>query len=101
MARIHPAQPANHDFAASLYAPGVIDGYLEDFAAASSRLAVPVLVLPGQADNVTGPQYQSFHFQPQRVVLMPGKHYALLENPREVSQALATFVRQLPRRQQY
>ena len=31
------------------------------------------------------------------LVLMPGKHYALLENPREVSQALATFVRQLPR----
>ena len=29
---------------------------------------------------------------------MPGKHYALLENPREMSQALATFVRQLPRR---
>lgn len=98
LARVHPAQPANHDFAASLYAPGVIDGYLEDLAAASSRLAMPVLVLPGQADNVTGPQYQSFHFQHQRVVLMPGKHYALLENPREVSQALATFVRQLPHR---
>ena len=97
LARVHPAQPANHGFAASLYAPGVIDGYLEDLGAASSRLAMSVLVLPNQADNVTGPQYQSFHFQHQRVVLMPGKHYALLENSREVSQALATFVRQLPR----
>ena len=56
LACVHPAQPANHDFAASLYAPGVIDGYLEDLAVASSRLAMPVLVLPGQADNVTGPQ---------------------------------------------
>ena len=98
LACVHPAQPANHDFVASPYAPGVIDGYLEDLAVASSRLAMPVLVLPGQADNVTGPQYQSFHFQHQRVVLMPGKHYFLLKNPREVSQALAAFVRQLPHR---
>ena len=49
-------------------------------------------------ETPAGPQYQSFHFKHQRVVLMPGKHYALLENPHEVSQALATFVRQLPRR---
>ena len=49
-------------------------------------------------ETLAGPQYQSFHFKHQRVVLMPGKHYALLENPHEVSQALATFVRQLPRR---
>ena len=32
------------------------------------------------------------------LVLIPSKHYALLGNPREVSQALATFVRQLPHR---
>ena len=61
-------------------------------------MPVLVLVLPGQADDVTGPQHQSFHFQHQRVVPMPGKHYAQLENPREVNQALAAFVRQLPRR---
>lgn len=97
LGRVHPAQPANHDFAASLYEPGVIDGYLEDFTATSSRLTMPVLVLPGQADDVTGPQYQSFHFPHQRVVLIPGKHYALLENPREVSTALAAFAHQLPR----
>ena len=99
LGRVRPAQPTNHDFAASLYAPGVIDGYLEDFTAASSRLPMPVLVLPGQADKVTGPQYQSFRFPHQRVVLIPGKHYALLENPREVSTALAAFARQLPRQQ--
>ena len=32
------------------------------------------------------------------LVLIPSKHYALFENPREVSQALATFVRQIPHR---
>ena len=97
LGRVRPTQPANHDFAASLYTPGVIDGYLEDFTTASRRLTMPVLVLPGQADDVTGPQYQSFHFPHQRVVLIPGKHYALLENPREVSTALAAFARELPR----
>ena len=97
LGRVRPAQPANHDFAASLYEPGVIDGYLEDFTATSRSLTMPVLVLPGQADDVTGPQYQSFHFPHQRVVLIPGKHYALLENPREVSTALEAFAHQLPR----
>lgn len=96
VSRIKPAQPANHDFAGSLYQPGVIDGYLEDFTVATPALRMPVLVLPGQADAVTGPQHQSFHFPNQRVVPMPGKHNALLESPREVSRALAAFVRQLP-----
>ena len=96
--RAQRAQPsANHDFAASLYRPGVIDGYLEDLAAATPLLTMPVLVLPGEADDVTGPQHQSLHFPHQRIVMMPGKHNALLENPREVSQALAEFARTLPR----
>ena len=97
VARTRPAQPANHDFAASLYQPGVIDGYLEDFTAASAGMALPVLVLPGQADDVTGPQHLAFRFPQQQVVVMPGKHNALLENPRETSVALAAFARRLPR----
>ncbi|MFD2722101.1 alpha/beta fold hydrolase [Hymenobacter monticola] len=86
---------ANHDFAASLYRPGVINGYLEDFTAATPRLTMPVLVLPGQSDDVTGPQHQSFRFPHQRVLPLPGKHFVLLENQQGVSQALATFSRQL------
>lgn len=97
VSRVQRAQPvASHDFAASLYRPGVIDGYLEDFAA-SAQLTMSVLVLPGQADDVTGPQHQSFRFPHQHVVLMPGKHNALLENPQQVQAALVAFARQLPR----
>lgn len=96
VARIKAGQPANHDFAASLYQSGVIDGYLEDFTAATSTLLMPVLVLPGQYDAVTGPQHQLFRFPAQQVIPMPGKHNALLESPHEVGRALAAFARQLP-----
>ena len=98
VARVQRAQPgANHDFAASLYSPGVIDGYLEDFTAATPRLLMPVLVLPGQADDVTGPQHQAFRFPHQQVVVMPGRHNALFESPQEVRTALAGFSRRLAR----
>ncbi|WP_345058708.1 alpha/beta hydrolase [Hymenobacter glaciei] len=98
VARVQRAQTAgNHDFAASLYQPGVIGGYLEDFSAATASMTMPVLVLPGQADDVTGPQYQSLHFPHQQVVIMPGKHNALLESPLEMRGALAAFSRKLPR----
>ncbi|MDQ2769761.1 MAG: alpha/beta fold hydrolase [Bacteroidota bacterium] len=98
VARVQRRQPAaNHDFAASLYAPGVIDGYLEDFAAASPALAMPVLVLPGQNDDVTGPQHEAFRFPRQRVVVVAGRHNGLLENQPVVSAALAGFRRQLAR----
>jgi proline iminopeptidase len=99
LSRFRPAQPANHDFAASLYQPSVIDGYLQNFSAVSAQLTMPVLVLPGQRDNVTGPaHYQSFHFPKQQVVPMPGGHYAFFENPREFEAALAGFSRQLGKR---
>lgn len=94
--RFRPARPANHDFAASLHQPGVIDGYLQDFTATSAQLTMPVLVLPGQHDNVTGPaHHQSFHFPQQQVVAMPGGHYGFFENPQEFEQALAAFSREL------
>jgi proline iminopeptidase len=96
LSRFRPAQPANRDFAASLYQPGVIDGYLQDFTAASARLTMPVLVLPGQYDDVTGPaHHRSFHFPRQQVVPMPGGHYSFFENPQEFEQALAAFRHQL------
>lgn len=92
LARFRPAQPANHDFAASLYQPGVIDGYLQDFTAASARLTMPVLVLPGQQDHVTSPaHHRSFRFARQQVVVLPGGHYGFFESPREFEQALVAF----------
>ncbi|GAA4347699.1 alpha/beta hydrolase [Hymenobacter saemangeumensis] len=97
LARLEPAQPANLDFASSLFnQPGSIDGYLQDFTAITAQLKIPVLVLPGAADHVTGPtHHQSFHFPRQQVVVMPGKHYALIESPREFGQALAGFGKML------
>ncbi|WP_035566586.1 alpha/beta fold hydrolase [Hymenobacter sp. IS2118] len=98
VAREMRRQPAtNHDFAASLYRPGVIDGYLEDFTAATPGLKMPVLVLPGQADAVTGPQHEGFRFAKQQVVVLPGRHNGLLENQPAIGAALTRFVRQLPR----
>jgi proline iminopeptidase len=94
LSRFRPAQAANRDFAASLYQPGVIDGYLQDFTTTSGQLTMPVLVLPGQQDKVTGPaHHQSFRFPKQQVVVMPGGHYSFFENPREFAQALAAFNR--------
>ena len=92
VARVQRGQPgSNHDFAASLYQPGVINGYLEDFTAATPGLAMPVLVLAGQQDEVTGPQHQGFHFPLQRVLALPGRHQVLLENQPEVQAALFAF----------
>ncbi len=89
--RAQRGQTASHDFAASLYQPGVIDGYLEDFSVATPGLAMPVLVLAGQQDDVTGPQHQGFHFPHQRVLALPGKHHVLLETQPEVQAALIAF----------
>jgi len=98
LARIKPTQPANHDFAASLFVPGVIDGYLQDFTQRTAQLNMPVLVLPGAKDQVVGPTHHlAFRFPQQKVVVMPGKHYALIESPREFGQALAAFAQQLGR----
>lgn len=98
VARVQHHQPAaNHDFAASLNGPGIIDGYLEDFTAASPALLMPVLVLPGQNDDVTGPQHQAFRFPQQHIVVLAGRHNGLLENQPAVREALAAFQRQLPR----
>jgi proline iminopeptidase len=98
VARCKPAQPASHDFASALFVPGVIDGYLQDFTLASAKLTMPVLVLPGRQDYVTGPaHHESFRFPHQQVVVMPGKHFAFFDSPQEFGRAIAAFKRQLPR----
>ncbi|WP_375419005.1 alpha/beta fold hydrolase [uncultured Hymenobacter sp.] len=99
-ARISRAQrgvPANHDFATSVF-QGRYPEYLADFTAASASLRMPVLVITGRQDYVTGPDhYRSFRFPRQRVVVVPGRHFALLENQAALGTALRGFLRRLPR----
>lgn len=86
----------NQDFAAAVFQR---PEYVQDFTAASAKLTMPVLVLSGREDYVTGPEhYKSFRFPNQQVVVLPGRHYPFQENAKEFQQAVAVFVRKLPRK---
>jgi proline iminopeptidase len=90
------SQPLNRDFGAAVFQR---PEYLQDLTAAAATVRVPVLVLTGKDDYVTGPEhYKSFRFPQQQVVVLPGKHYPFQENPKEFQQAVAAFVRKLPRK---
>ncbi|KAA9333000.1 alpha/beta hydrolase [Hymenobacter busanensis] len=92
------SMPLNQDFASAVYQQKVPE-YLGDFTPASAKLTMPVLVLTGREDYVTGPEhYKTFRFPNQQAVVLPGKHYPFLENPKEFNQAVAGFVRKLPRK---
>ncbi|WP_303311815.1 alpha/beta fold hydrolase [Hymenobacter sp. BT730] len=95
--RVMKGQTSNRDFAANMFkAPG---RYVQDFTPATASLTMPVLVLTGQRDYMTGPEhYKSFQFPQQRVVILPGRHTPFLDNPKEFNQAVQGFVRKLPRR---
>ncbi len=85
-------RPANRDFASTLFASGAVTGYLEDMTLATAGLTMPVLVISGREDHVTGvDHYQRFRFPRQQTVLVPGRHFSMLEQPAEVSQALDRF----------
>ena len=93
-ARVVRQQPGNHDFAAKVFG---LPEYGQDFAPATARLLMPVLVLAGHDDFAAGPRhYQSFRFPRQRVVGLPGRHNSLTENPALARQAVRAFVAQLP-----
>jgi proline iminopeptidase len=69
-----------------------IADYVQDFTPHSAKLSMPVLVVTGREDYVVGPdQYKSFRFPHQQVVMLPGKHFTFLENPKEFDQALTRF----------
>jgi proline iminopeptidase len=90
---------SNRAMGTALFQGGAITSYLEDFGPASNAIKAPVLVLAGVEDDMVGREhYQSFRFPDQRVVLMPGKHFAMIESPREFSAALAEFAARLERR---
>lgn len=83
---------ANRDFATVVMQSAAITDYVQDFTPKSAKLLMPVLVVTGRDDYVAGPdQYKSFHFPHQQVVILPSKHVAFLENPKEFNQALTSF----------
>ena len=92
--------PANRDFATTLFTTGAIMNYVDDMAPATAKLAMPVLVISGKEDHMVGvDHYKSFQFPNQTVALVPGKHFAMLEQPAEVGKALGAFAKSLPSRQ--
>ena len=89
--------PANRDLAGTLFATGAIMDYVGDMAPATASLAMPVLVISGKEDHVTGvDHYKSFRFPRQQLALVPGKHFSMLEQPLEVGKALGSFAAALP-----
>lgn len=94
--RVVQQQPGNRDFAAHVFD---FPDYGRDYAPATSTLGMPVLVLAGHDDYTAGPRaYQAWHFPQQRVLLLPGRHNLLQEQPARTQQAVRTFVAALPRR---
>ena len=82
-----------------MFQSAAITNYLQDFTTISTSLTMPVLVLIGHDDYVVGPDhYKSFHFPHQQVIVLSGKHFVLIENPKETNQAIRSFVHKLPRK---
>jgi proline iminopeptidase len=95
-ARVVRQVPANQDFAAHVFD---FTDYGRDYSPATAALGMPVLVLAGHDDYTTGPRaYQAFRFPHQRVVVLPGRHNLLQEQPTRTQQAVRTFVAALPQR---
>ncbi|RZK45789.1 MAG: alpha/beta hydrolase [Hymenobacter sp.] len=94
--RVVQQQPGNRDFAAHVFD---FPDYGRDYAPATAALQLPVLVLAGHDDYTAGPRaYQAWHFPRQQVVVLPGRHQVLQEQPARTQQAVRTFVAALPRR---
>ena len=92
--RVMRQRPGNHDFAAHVFD---FPAYGQDYAPATAGLAMPVLVLAGHDDFTAGPRhYCTFRFPHQRVVVLPGRHNLLTEQPAPAQQAVSTFVAHLP-----
>lgn len=89
-------RPANRDFASTLFTSGAIANYLEDMAPSTAGLNMPVLVISGKEDHVTGvDHYKSFRFPRQQTVIVPGRHFSMIEQPLEVGKALEGFAASL------
>ncbi|MFD1874968.1 alpha/beta fold hydrolase [Hymenobacter bucti] len=94
--RMVQPQPGNRDFAAHVFD---FPDYGRDYAPATAALGMPTLVLAGHDDYTAGPRaYRAFRFPRQRVLVLPGRHNLLQEQPALAQQAIRTFVAALPRR---
>lgn len=92
--RVVRQQPINQDFAAHVFD---FADYGRDYAPATATLSMPVLVLAGHDDYTAGPRaYQAFRFPRQRVVVLPGRHNLLQEQPLPTQRAVRTFAAALP-----
>ncbi|UOQ54006.1 alpha/beta fold hydrolase [Hymenobacter cellulosivorans] len=99
LSRAMKGVPTNRDFATTLFQGPAIQGYVQDMTPATAALKMPVLVVSGRDDYMVGPDhYKSFRFPNQQAVVVPGRHYALIESPAEFNQALITFIKKLPRK---
>ena len=84
----------NQDFAAYVFD---FADYGQDYAPATAGLPMPTLVLAGHDDYTAGPAaYRAFRFPQQRVVVLPGRHNLLQEQPALTQRAIRTFVAALP-----
>jgi len=89
--------PANRDFASTLFTTGAIMDYVGDMAPATAALKMPVLVVSGKEDHMVGvDHYKTFRFPNQTVAVVPGKHFAMIEQQAEVDKALGAYARSLP-----
>lgn len=87
---------SNRDYATTLFQSPAIVAYVEDVTPASAALTMPVLVISGKDDHMIGPDHhKAFRFPNQKVVLVPGKHFSMIEQPAEVGTALEAFAAML------
>ncbi len=97
MGRATKGVPRNPEFGSLVFrSPGA---YVADQTEGTAGLTMPVLVLTGKEDYINGPDhYKSFRFARQQVVVLPGRHYPMLENQKEFNQAVRAFISKLPRK---
>lgn len=89
-------QPGNRDFAAHVFD---YPEYGRDYAPSTAQLRMPVLGLAGHDDYTAGPRsYRTWQFGQQQVVVLPGRHNLLLEQPARSQQLIRAFVTALPQR---
>ena len=87
----NPAPGRNGDMAQKIFS-GNPGRYLEDMTAGTAAVDAPVLVVTGDADQVTGPEhYKAFRYPKQTVAVLKGGHMAFYEDAEGFARAIAAF----------